>query len=551
MSEEKKYKEMGIARFFARYPELTGYSSPQKALYQTIRELVENSLDAIDGHEEGRQVALPLIKVVIEEVAIVHDEEGKKVMCRVTAEDNGVGVPPTVIANAFAKVLYSSKYVTKQTRGMYGIGVKAAVMYSQATGGSGVDVISTTSSLEDVYWRRLKIDLEKNEPIVLGTGSWRKQGSWRGTRVSMTMECDWPRARQKIIEYFQKTSIIAPYVQMLFLTPEKELYVFPKRAEKIPDPPREAKPHPHGVDVETFKLMLRETKARTFKQFLMKEFQSVGEKSARAIIREAKKRIKDKDISGDISPADLLQASDGSLAAIVDIMKTLRFQPPKSKYLSPLGEDLVKASLISTFNPEWADAIRRSPRSYQGHPFIVELGMAYGGHIEPMNEPLLLRYANKVPLLSAEKEDVSYKVMMGVDWKQYKVTFPAPLVILVHVVSTKIPYKSMGKESISEVPEIEQEIRYGLLELGRRLREYLSEKERREEAMNRALAISKYLPEIARGLKILEKEPRSWTPLEPGEERDLLEDLIKLVSRHVHLRDQQGEEVVRKILRVK
>ncbi|MCS7106934.1 MAG: DNA topoisomerase VI subunit B [Acidilobaceae archaeon] len=550
MSNAESYRGMNVSEFFAKHKEVAGFANPTRAIYQTIRELVENSLDAIDGSEEGRKTIKPHIKVVVEKVEASGRGNEEKTWCKVTVEDNGIGVPYTVMPNAFAKVLFSSKYVLKQARGMYGIGVKAAVLYAQSTTDSGIDVVSSTALLEDVYSRKLRIDTLNNEPIINAYGSWKKPTAWRGTRVSLVIECDWARARSKVLEYMARTALIAPYVQITFQTPEKELYIFPQKTSTIPPPPKEANPHPHGIDVETLKQMLAATKAKTFREFLERDFQSVGKKSSLYFIRELKKKVKE--IKEDTPPAEVYQKFNGLLSTIVDMMKTFKFKPPQSNYLSPLGEELIVTSLKSMYKPEWAAAIRRPPRSYQGHPFIVELGMAYGGEIQPSEEPLLLRFANKIPLLYEVGEDVSYKIMKEIDWRQYKVEFPAPLVILVHVVSTKIPYKGVGKESISEVPEVEQEIRNGMLELGRRLREYISSKEREEEVKTKILAVSKYLPEIARSLVVLSKEPHSWKPPKPGEEKEVLLGLIKLVSSHVKLPEKESsEEVIRKILGVK
>jgi len=537
-AEIEKFREMSVAEFFARYREVAGFSNPARALYQTVRELVENSLDATDGHG-----ILPEVRIYIEKVG-----GNDRSWCRVTVEDNGIGVPPTVMPEAFGKVLFSSKYVLRQTRGMYGLGVKAAVLYGQVTTGSPVEVTSSTKGSSYVYYKRLFIDMKRNEPVIVEEGQFRKSSSWRGTRVSLVIECDWPRARQRILEYVRRTAIIAPYADILLQTPDGEVIFYPRTTRKMPKPPETAKPHPHGVDVETLKQMLKATKAKNLLEFLAEEFQSVGEKTALEFLKTL-------GLKPTMKPRRLLAGENGALlVAMVEAMRSFKFRAPRSDYLSPLGEELIKIGLRRLFNPEWVDALTRPPRAYQGHPFIVEVGLAYGGSIQPSEEPLLLRYANKIPLLYEEREDVSYKVVSEVNWKQYDVEMPAPLVVLVHVVSTKIPYKGVGKESISDVPELEAEIRNGVLELARRLKRYLSAKEREAEAMRKILVLSKYIPEIARSLKILSKPPNSWKPLEPGEDEDLREALIRLVAKHTELpktesgRARSVEDIVRSII---
>jgi DNA topoisomerase-6 subunit B len=536
-SELEKFREMSVAEFFAKYREVAGFSNPARALYQTVRELVENSLDATDGHGIA-----PEVRIYIERV------DGDRGWCRVTVEDNGIGVPPTVMPEAFGKVLFSSKYVLRQTRGMYGLGVKAAVLYGQVTTGNPVEVQSTTRGSSYIYAKKLYIDMKRNEPVILEEAQFKKNVSWHGTRVSLIIECDWQRAKSRILEYIRRTAIIAPYADILIQTPDGEVLYFPRTTKKMPKPPKTAKPHPHGVDVETLKTMLKATKAKTLLEFLEVEFQSVGRQSALEFLKSIGLRPA-------MKPKQLLKGENGALVvAMVEAMRSFKFRAPRSDCLSPLGEELIKVGLKRMFNPEWVDAVTRPPRAYQGHPFIVEVGMAYGGSIQPSEEPLLLRYANKIPLLYEEREDVSYKVLSDVNWKQYDVEMPAPLVVLVHVVSTKVPYKGVGKESISDVPELEAEIRNGVLELARRLKRFIAAKEREAEVMRKILVLSKYIPEIARSLKVLSRDPGSWKPLEPGEERDIVDALVSLVAKNMELPrrgDDSGrsvEDLIRSII---
>ena len=105
----ERYREMSVAEFFARHRELAGFSNPARAIYQTIRELVENALDATDTHR-----ILPEIRITIRERPdlATRGKDGKVQMrYTITVEDNGIGVPQSVIADAFGRVLYSSKYV--------------------------------------------------------------------------------------------------------------------------------------------------------------------------------------------------------------------------------------------------------------------------------------------------------------------------------------------------------------------------------------------------------------------------------------------------------
>ena len=520
---KEKFREISVAEFFAKNKELAGFANPTRALYQTVRELVENSLDATDTH-----LILPEIVIRIVNRPELSGSNGSEQRFTVIVEDNGIGVPPTVMANAFGRVLFSSKYVIRQTRGMYGLGVKAAVLYGQATAGQPLRVVSATKGSSYSYMKELFIDMKKNEPRIVSEGQWRRRGSWHGTRVAITLMGDWRRAKSRILEYIKRTAIIAPYAEIIFETPEGEIYYFPRLTRKLPRPPREAKPHPHGIDLEHFKIIIKESKAKTLLELLVQEFQSVGEKTARAFLKKI-------GVNPNLNPKKLLRKENEELLrSIVDEMKKFDgFKPPRSDYLSPLGEDLIKLGLKRLFEPEWVEAVTRPPRAFEGNPFIVEIGMAYGGKIPPMNEPLLLRYANKIPLLYEEKEDISWKVLSSINWKLYLINFPAPLVVLVHIASTKVPYKGVGKESISEIPELEQEIKNGIQEVARRLRAYISRKIREAETLRRITTLAKYIPEIARSLAILSKPPEKWSLPSPDEEKLIMDKMAELIATKV------------------
>jgi DNA topoisomerase-6 subunit B len=61
---------------------------------------------------------------------------------------------------------------------------------------------------------------------------------------------------------------------------------------------------------------------------------------------------------------------------------------------------------------------QRKPATYAGHPFIVEVGIAYGGEIPKKGGFLIYRFANKIPLLYDEASDVSVKVIDDMNWRQ-------------------------------------------------------------------------------------------------------------------------------------
>jgi len=517
VSAREKFTSISPAEFFKRNPELAGFSNPARAMYQTVRELVENALDATDVHE-----ILPSIKVIID----VDNKE--KEIYKVTVEDNGIGIPPHVVPDAFGRVLYSSKYVLRQTRGMYGLGVKAAVLYSQMYQEKPVEIITSPIGSKRIYIFRLKIDVTKNEPIIYERTSVSNERNFHGTSVSIYLLGDWQRSKQRVYDYIKRTYIVAPYAEFYFKDPDGNVTFYPRLTNKIPKPPQEVKPHPYGVDIELLKNMITHLNpSYTVKEFLIKEFQSVGEVTAQKVLEMA-----------NVSPSKKISSlTDDELSRLTEAMKKFPdFRPPSPDALSVIGSDLIELSLRKIFNPEFAGAVTRKPKAYQGHPFIVEVGLAYGGQIQPSPEPLVLRYANKIPLIYDEKSDVIWKVVSEIDWKRYGIEEDQfPLVVMVHLCSTKVPYKSAGKESIAEVEEIEKEIKNGIMEVARELKQFLTQKKKEEEARKRMLTYLKYIPEVAKSLSTFLADSKKEEQDKYKEELQYL--LFEIVVRKLNLKD--------------
>ncbi len=509
MPSAEKFKAISPAEFFYRNKEIAGFSNPARALYQSVRELVENALDATDAHG-----ILPDIEVKIERDPV------KTYVYRIAVKDNGIGIPPQYVPEAFGRVLFSSKYVLRQTRGMFGLGAKMVVLYGQMTVGEPVEVITSPIGSRRVYAFKIMIDIKENKPIILHRASWPKNSDWHGTLVKVAIEGDWGRAKSRIIEYIRRTAIVTPYANIVFETPDGDVFVYKRVTKNMPPPPRETKPHPHGIDLEMLRMMIKSTNAKTLLEFLVQEFQGVGKVTAERFLNTF-------GLDPNKDPKTLSQQElEGLLKAFRSYNE---FRAPRSDHLSPIGADLIKLGLQAILKPEFVEAVTRKPVVYEGHSMIVEVGIAYGGAIQPSENPLLLRYANKIPLLYDEKTDVAWKVINEeIDWSYYGVQFPAPLAILVHICGTKIPYKGVGKESIADVPVLESEIENGVRQVARALKAYLAKKKKEEELQRKAITIIKYIPEVARSLAVFLTKPQP--AVDPVSEEVIESKLFELVK---------------------
>jgi DNA topoisomerase-6 subunit B len=476
------FEEISPADFFYRNRDIAGFTNPARAIFSSIRELVENALDASDLSGVPPEIYIRLSHEDAEET-----ESGIGVY-RLRVVDNGTGIPARHIPAAFGQVLFGSKYKLRQARGTFGLGGTMAILYGQITTHKPVEVKSTTGTSK-IYEYKLMIDIQRNRPLILDRKIRRNKERWRGTVVEFCLEGDYFRAMPKILEYLKQTAVVTPYADITFVDPRGRLYIFTRATKKMPPAPKETLPHPYGVDVETIQRLIRVTECRNMLDFMQKHFHRVSERVAHRFL----------EFAGISERKDPRRLKPHEIVTLVRMMKRFDgFFSPDASCLSPLGEELLRAGILKELKPEFIAVSQRKPSTYSGHPFIVETAIAYGGNIPKKDEILVYRFANRIPLLYDEASDVSVRVIRSMNWRRYKVTPDMPIAILVHVCSTKVPYKTVGKEFIADRPEVRGEILNGIREVARQLQKFLTKREHAEKEKRRLTVFSKYLPKIAR-----------------------------------------------------
>ena len=204
-----KQRDISVSEFFSKNRHLLGFDNPQKALLTTVKEAVDNSLDACE--EAG---ILPSLSVEIKEVS-----EGR---FRVIIEDNGPGIVKPQIPKIFAKLLYGSKFHRlKQSRGQQGIGISAAGLYGQQTTGKPVVITSKTGKGRPAFRIELRIDTKRNQPDVVKdeTVEWDKD---HGTRVEINLVAAYRGGRTSVDAYLEQTVVANPHLELSYLGPKME-----------------------------------------------------------------------------------------------------------------------------------------------------------------------------------------------------------------------------------------------------------------------------------------------------------------------------------------
>jgi len=487
----KRQKDISVAEFFTKNRHLLGFDNKRKALLMAVKEAVDNSLDAC---EEAR--VLPEINVEIIQMA--------EFKYKVIVEDNGPGIVKKQIPNIFAKLLYGSKFHTmKQSRGQQGIGISAAVLYAQLTTGRTAKITSRVSKKEPAFYYELNIDTQNNKPVIAKeeTVEWAKEN---GTKVEIDLEAEYAKGVQSVDEYLKQTAVINPHVTIIYTNPKSEQVIYARATDKLPDEPKEIKPHPYGIELGMLMDKLRWTEARTLQSFLASEFSRVGSGTAKEICEHAA-------ILPNTKPADVSRDMAEKLLQGIQLTKIIS---PPTDCLSPIGKELFEKGLRKEIRAEFYCVISRPPAVYRGNPFIIEAAVAFGGEIPKEDKANILRFANRVPLLYQEGGCAMTKAIMETNWKPYGLqqssdSIPVgPVVIVVHMSSVWVPFTSESKEAIAHYVEIIKEIKLALQECGRLLGTYVRKKYRISEQIERANMFEKYIPEIAESLSILSNEKK-------------------------------------------
>jgi DNA topoisomerase-6 subunit B len=100
------FQEISPADFFYRNRDIAGFTNPSRAIFVSVRELVENALDSADQLNVPPEV---YIRLTEEEGVTTTTESGNGVY-RLMIMDNGSGISARHIPSAFGQVLFGSNY---------------------------------------------------------------------------------------------------------------------------------------------------------------------------------------------------------------------------------------------------------------------------------------------------------------------------------------------------------------------------------------------------------------------------------------------------------
>jgi len=349
----KGQREISVSEFFVKNRHLLGFDNPSKALLTTIKEAVDNSLDACE--EAG---ILPELHVEVHDLALEamkRDAELTKGEGRflVIVQDNGPGIVKAQVPKIFGKLLYGSKFHRyKQARGQQGIGISAAAMYGQLTTGKPIRVTSRVGKGKATHVFDIQLDTRKNEPVVTHDetlGQWHQD---HGTRVELEIVANWQQGQRFVNRYVEHTALANPHATIHYTRPVgaaqrsgtdqpgNETLTFPRATTELPKEALEIKPHPHGVELGALMLMARESKSHDVRGFLQTAFSRVSPSAAGEILAKVpwgKKGVRPRVLGENRAMAEELHKA----------IAASKLMSPPTNCLSPIGDELMRKGLVS------------------------------------------------------------------------------------------------------------------------------------------------------------------------------------------------------------
>lgn len=469
------------AEYFAKNLQQVGFSSPTKAVLTTLKEAVDNSLDACE--QAG---ILPELFVEIKKVGTGSSKNTD--LIKIIVEDNGPGIEADDLAKVFGEYLASSKFGRGQcSRGQQGIGISAATTWAQMTNAKGVQVTSKTKSMRKAISAQVDVDIKSNTGTLRNKESvdWNKP---HGTRVEFSID---GRIQLNgdggLVTYMEGTILLNPHLTVTYKLADNEKVKTERVSNEVPEIPEATLPHPH-----TFKLGEFITHATLFgkistAKFLKTGFSRVSDSSIQDFIKAGMpKNLTDKPITG---------LSQDEFKKIFSAVQNSELMAPSTKSVLTVGEESLSKSIARLGEVDFFAVVTRKPRICDFKPVVVEVALArFKDRNQELDSPVqLLRFANRVPLQFDKSGCAITWAIESVNWKSYGIGQPkdslpiGPYVFAVSVVSPFIKFKNASKETIDASDELVGEIRLALIQAGQKLSRHIK-KENKEADLERKLA---------------------------------------------------------------
>jgi DNA topoisomerase VI subunit B len=437
---------------------------------------------------------------------------------------------PTLFGRALAGASAASSSASKAASSASVASAGCGAGTGAATAAAAAAASAAALAPARVSFCRLDIDIDRNTPQVLVHTQTPNAEGWVGTQISVVISGAWSTYRARILQYFQQLAVITPYAHLSLSFAQRSdislltytasgAFAGPgagsgaaaggskhdftlewrRRSTQVPRPPREVKHHPSAVnDLLLQQLVTAGRAARsgagaagTLAGFLTSQFQCIDREAAVAVAADA-------GLAPD-APTSAFSAKE--IHAVRVALERTSFPPPSGLCLSPAGEYNLRLGIMKELRPDLVATAASPVGVFQGHPFMVEAGVALGGRGA---EGLTVhRFANRIPLLFEGGGDVATQTATKrLNWGAYKIDVARDKVaVFVSLVSTKVPFKGTGKEYIGDdIHEIRDAVKAALQACCSQLRTKLARAAELRDRAGRRKTLTRYIPDVTRAL---------------------------------------------------
>lgn len=534
-----KITSSSTAEYFAKNLQQVGFSSPAKAVLTTLKEAVDNSLDACE--ENG---ILPDIKIEIGKLGPGASRNTDLV--QIVVEDNGPGLDPDDLGKVFGEYLASSKFGRGRcSRGQQGIGISAATTWAQLTNASGVRVISKTKNMRKAVSATIDVDIKGNKGIIKKkeTVEWEKP---HGLRVEFRIDGRIVlNGDGGLLTYLEGTTLVNPHMTIDYKLVDQEPLSIPRVATVVPDIPAATLPHPHTMKLGEFMTHAGLYGKITLDNFLKKGFSRINDATIKDLIK--------KGMPKGLLTKNLSAISEEEYKKIYSALHETELIAPSTRSVLTVGEEGLSKSIQRLGEVDFFSVVTRKPRICDFKPVVVEVAIARfkdRGSAAEDGPVQLLRFANRVPLQFDKGACAITRSVESVNWRSYGLNQPkdslpmGPFVFAVSVTSPFIKFKNASKETIDGGDDLVDEIRRALMQAGQKLSRHIRAEYKAADLERKISHIEKFGPILVEGLARIIEAPKSRV-------QKAEEGLKKLLGRDASSAEQELEHAASRLQALK
>src|SRR5579885_1102113 len=212
-ASSNKITTSSTAEYFSKNLQQVGFSSQTKAVLTTLKEAVDNALDACE--EEG---ILPEVFVEIEKLGAGSIRNSDQI--RIKVVDNGPGIAEEDVTKVFGEYLASSKFGRGRcSRGQQGIGISAATTWAQLTSATGARVVTKTKNMRKALSCTVEVDIRHNRGVMKD----RQTIDWdqpQGTSVEFVIDGRIQlNGEAGLLNYLSGTALVNPHMTLKYKLP--------------------------------------------------------------------------------------------------------------------------------------------------------------------------------------------------------------------------------------------------------------------------------------------------------------------------------------------